>query len=48
MTTKCIRCDAEVSTEFGNGLDLTYAQETGAVKACDDCDEVVKRRDYWK
>ncbi len=47
-TTDCIRCDSEVPTDPGNGLDLTYNQEEGAVKACDDCAEIVKRRDYWR
>ena len=46
--TQCIRCDEEVSMAMGHGLTLTYNQETGAVKVCDECEEVVKRRDFWQ
>jgi NAD-dependent SIR2 family protein deacetylase len=45
---ECIRCDNLVSTDLGDGLTLTFNQETDAVKACDDCKEVVNRRDHWQ
>jgi len=46
-TTQCIRCDAAVGTGVSGGLTLTYNQETGAVKVCEDCAAVVKERNMW-
>jgi len=47
-TTGCLRCDAPVPTGVGDGLTLTFNQETGAVKVCDECKSVVKDRDLIK
>jgi hypothetical protein len=45
--THCIRCDAQTTTYPGDGLTLTFNQETGAVKLCEDCADVAKQRDHF-
>lgn len=47
-TTECLVCDATVTKDPGDGLTLTFNQETGAVKVCDQCKPVVKERDLLK
>jgi NAD-dependent SIR2 family protein deacetylase len=44
---QCIRCDSDVPTDPLEGLTLTYNQERGAVKVCEDCVTVVKERNHW-
>lgn len=47
-TVKCIRCDEPVSTKpFEPGITLTFDQEAGAVRACEECEEIVEERDHW-